>query len=67
MLPAERWLSAPRAERRLLSLGAVVDALLDEADAAECAAHLAPAADCSADELIGAVEPTWSRLHTALA
>lgn len=67
VLPADRWQGAPRAERRLLSLGAVVDALLDEADAAECATQLAPAADCSADELIGAVEPAWTRLHAALA
>lgn len=67
VLPAERWQGAARAERRLLSLGAVVDALLDETDAGECAAHLAPTADCSAEELVGAVEPVWSRLHAAVA
>jgi HD-like signal output (HDOD) protein len=67
VLPPERWPDVPWSERRLLGLGAVVDALLDEADVSACVARLEPATACSARELIGAVEPAWTRLHAALA
>jgi hypothetical protein len=61
--PPSDWLGHPRTLRRLLALGAVTDALLQEADPAavvrDLADALADAGDCPAPELLAAVQPNW--------
>ncbi len=73
------WVDQPDALRRMLSLGAVVDALLLEepvgrttADATveqqahDLARELTPASGYRDDELWAAVNPPWQRLRTAV-
>jgi HD-like signal output (HDOD) protein len=67
--PPADWLGHPRALRRLLALGAVTEALLQDdhpANLAESLAEtLAEAGDCPAPELLSALQPNW-RVWTAL-
>jgi HD-like signal output (HDOD) protein len=65
--PAESWGHLDRPLRRLLALGALVEAMLQEDDATEMAEQLAPAGDCTTAELMDAVQAPWSRLKDALA
>ena len=62
--PSADWLGHPRALRRLLALGAVTEALLQDDDSAAMADALAQAGDwdCPAPELLAAVQPTWLAL-----
>ena len=53
-----------RGLRRLLALGAVVEALLGEDDADAAAQTLAPAGDCSGADLLAAVQAPWNRLRS---
>lgn len=65
--PPDGWIALDRPLRRLLALGAVVEALLHEDDAQGAAEQLAPIGGCSTAELVGAVQAPWSRLQDALA
>jgi len=65
--PTDAWAGLDPRLRRLLGLGAVVDALLQEEDLEAAAEQLAPAGGCQRDELIDAVQPPWNRLQAALA
>lgn len=65
--PIEAWAGLDSRLRRLLSLGAVVDGLLQEEALDVIAEQMATAGGCPPDELIGAVRPPWTRLQTALA
>ena len=60
----EQWPREPRGLRRLLALGAVVEALLGEDDADAAAQTLAPAGDCSGADLLAAVQAPWNRLRS---
>jgi HD-like signal output (HDOD) protein len=65
--PPAQWAGHERPLRRLLALGAVVDALLREDDLEVSAGQLAPAAGCTTDDLVSALKAPWSRLQEALA
>lgn len=69
--PPAQWAELATPVRRLLGLGAVVEALLADADTslsvAAVAADVALASGCVAADLVGAVRPAWQRLQAAEA
>lgn len=63
--PPGQWAELQTPVRRLLGLGAVVEALLADASVsvADVAAAVSPGSGCGPADLVAAVQPSWRRLQ----